>query len=447
MASDSNDHQHESQPFLRQPPHPSPDPPPSKTPEKSPSEPELRDGGHLSPDAGPTLDEGIMQKIAQWSEFSVLTVQLDLPDDEEVAEELHEALAAILVAAADPEQTLWFHWKGPLYGCLLPGSSVKDARNTAAAIQAELARQRQETVTIGIAPFPLIDFSRRQTLANACKALDHAAFFGPGGVAVFDAVSLNISGDRHYQHNRMRSAIAEYENALRLDAGNVNVHNSLGVCRAEMQEYDAAEQCFYTALDLEPEESMATYNLGVVHLLQENHQQALDWFKKAYALNTGTFEIPYHIGKVLVEQDRCSKAIPFLEKSVALRSDNSSAFSLLGKCLDREDRIREAIDAYKRAVKLNPNDAAALSALGRLYDQKGENPDICLTFSRQSVALAPQNGAYRFHLARLYQKHGYPDLAMAEYDQAAALGHDFQSRIDELNAQTDAKDGRATRCA
>ena len=56
-----------------------------------------------------------------------------------------------------------------------------------------------------------------QTLQNACKALDHGAFFGPDACVVFDAISLNISGDRFYQSGDLNAAIDEYHFALTLD--------------------------------------------------------------------------------------------------------------------------------------------------------------------------------------------------------------------------------------
>jgi hypothetical protein len=47
----------------------------------------------------------------------------------------------------------------------------------------------------------------QQIVTNAEKALDHAGFFGPGTITGFDAVSLNISGDRRYQAGDIAGAI------------------------------------------------------------------------------------------------------------------------------------------------------------------------------------------------------------------------------------------------
>ena len=123
-----------------------------------------------------------------------------------------------------------------------------------------------------------------------------------------------------------------------------------------------------------------------------------------------------------------------------LGAENSSVFSMLGKCLVMLKKVPEAADAYKKAVKLNPYDAAALSALGTLYDKVGENPEICLTFCRQSVSLAPDNGAYHKRLARLYHKYDHLEQALASYEKAVELGQDCQRHIIDIRDRMASED-------
>jgi tetratricopeptide (TPR) repeat protein len=436
-----------SQPFLWQTSHPSSDPHPVDPSEEISLETPSMDTT-LKPASTQTPDERVVKQIHHWTRFVSLAVQVDLPDSNEVPGELHSALVSVLKSTAKKHKGIWFHWKGPLYGCALPDFSADQARDAALTVQRKLASKRPETVTIGIAPYPMLIFDGSQTLSNACKALDHAAFFGPGGTAVFNAVTLNISGDRYYQNGQIKSAISEYEDALRINAQDINVQNSLGVCWAELKELTKSRECFQAVLAMEPGEIMATYNLGMVHLFEKNQEKALALFKKAFARNTKTFQIPYQIGKVLMKQKQFAKAKPYLEHAVLLRPDSSSALCLIGYCLAKEKKIPEAIKTLKKAVKINPNDASALSALGGLYDKKGENPEICLTFSRQSVSLAPRNATFRFRLASLYQKYGFPDQAREEYNKASDLGYDCRKKLDELEGCTKTDQGkRSTQCA
>lgn len=446
MDSGTNNQDHQARTFLRDTPHLS-DHGPSTSEGPLEAHPVIVPPPEMQwmPTAPPPRE--ILAQIEELPAFFALAIRIDGLDSSAPPNPLHSVLTDFLNAAENDSQACWFHWEGPLYASLLPVSEGAHPEEFARRVQEHLIQTCKQTVTIGIAPYPLISYTPAHTLTNACKAADHAAFFGPGSCTRFDAVSLNISGDYYYQAGDLQTAILEYEHALKLDPFDVNVHNSLGVCWANQENLAAARECFEKAVTLAPQETMAIYNLGVVHLLEENTAEALSAFQKAFAMDDKTFEIPFQLGKIMVEQKNMEDARPYLERAVELCPDNPKALSLLGQCLADANRTSEAIKILKKAVKLNPNDAAALSALGRLYDDKGENPEICLTFSRQSVALAPDNALFRFWLAHLCQKNGHLDEALNEFEQAAELGYDCTKEIDDLRAALETTGDKKSCCA
>jgi tetratricopeptide (TPR) repeat protein len=92
----------------------------------------------------------------------------------------------------------------------------------------------------------------------------------------------------------------------------------------------------------------------------------------------------------------------------------------------------EAAGAYKKAIKNNPGDAAALSVLGCLYAERGENPEICELFCRQSVEISPEEGLYHHRLGKLYLKHNQLTKALQAFQKAGKLGFDAQKDIQEV---------------
>lgn len=407
-----------------------------------------RSGKHVEPlSPPPAVDQTIISRVDGWEQFAALALRIDPPAQAEPDSALHAVLSDCLESLARQYRAAWFNWDGGLYGCIVPGMDPDAAEPLAQKIQSEMAEHRVETVSIGISGFPLLDFDRAAVLRNACKALDHAAFSGPISIVLFDAVSLNISGDHYYQTGDYDSAMAEYRDALRLDADNINVLNSLGVCQAQQGDLTEARVSFEAALRIDPNEAMAVHNLGVLHLLEKDKSRALDCFRQAFALDNRTFEIPFRIGKLLSEEKAYAEALDFLQTAIALRETSAPAHSLMGRCLACLGRSEEALAAYKKAIKFNPNDAAALSALGTLYDTRGENPDICLTFCRQSVALAPNNGLFRLRLARLYHKHNQLEQALAEYENATTLGCDARQQIAEIQERLGAAEDDKQYCA
>jgi tetratricopeptide (TPR) repeat protein len=312
---------------------------------------------------------------------------------------------------------------------LWPSSSATEGLAAARRLQEQVRLRTGRTVTIGVAAYPTLDYAPAETLENARKAAEHAAFFGPDCRVAFDAVSLNISGDKYYEHGDIPAAIHEFQQALRLDPANVNVHNSLGVCYGVRGDYEQALEAFAQVLSLQNGEYMAVYNMGLIHLLQGRRETALEHFLRAGVLNGDIFEIQFQTGKLRLEMGDPQTALPLLERAARMRPRSGNAQRLLGDCYLELDLPEKAIGAYQKAVKVNPGDSPALSSLGRLYDEKGENPEIALVFCKESVRLSPENPLFRQRLGRLYFKRNRLEEALKEFEQAGLLGHDSAEDI------------------
>ena len=351
------------------------------------------------------VDEALKQMGALG--FSVLMIRPDSRKNSEPGASddpflLHAGF--ILEQFTRPLRAVWGLIHADTLGCVIPENDLPVCRNLAAKIQDLLSEYQKETVSIGIAVYPMAGFSPMDAVLNALKALTHAAALGPGSRVVLDAVSLNISGDRLYQAGDLPGAVEEFQKALQLDPSSVNVHNSLGVCYGMMEMYDAAEAEFDAAMRLKPDEVMALYNMGVIRLLTGRRETALDFFMKAAAIDDGIFELALLTGKLHLETGNPEKARPFLEKALNCRPNSGAALRTLGACFSALNLLREAVAVYTRAVKNNPSDAESFSRLGQLYDAIGENPEIARLFCQQSVAIAPENEIYSQRLHKLMQK-------------------------------------------
>lgn len=404
----------------------------------SPVAPEATPEGQIFP--LPRIKAEIDAQLAPYDRFAVLAIAIHPPVVQGNTTNMPLSMQDCLETIQKDNDGFWFSWQPNLCGYVLSNHDAQSAKGIAQQIIDTLAQTTLDRVTIGLSQFPHLAYDRSDAMQNACKALNHAAFFGPSSIVIFDAISLNISGDLYYQSQDLGTAITEYNAALAIDPENTNVHNSLGVCLAQLENYETARKAFQKALSLDPEEAMAAYNLGVLDLLTHEQEKALEHFYQAYARETKTAEIPFQIGKLLTEQKEYKKAVEYLEATIALCPDWASAYTLLGRCQAAIDQTREAIHSYKKAVKKNPNDADALSALGELYDARGENPDICLTFCKQSVALSPENGLFRFRLAKLYHKYQNLDNALSEYEAANDVGYDTEKQIAQIQEKLATED-------
>ena len=373
--------------------------------------------------------------------FATAVVRIDAPDatagqpddDRPRAGKTHQFLAACLAQLEVETGAVWGWLDWDLFGWILPEADSTAALDRVERLRACLADRCCQTVSVGVAVYPCLRFSKSQMLENARKALDHAAFFGSNQSTLFDDVTLNISGDQRYQHGDINGAMEEFKKALALNPDNVNVHNSLGVCYGVMGAYDAALRCFEAALQRLPDDVMALYNAGLTHLMLGHKERALAFLLKAHGLGEPVFEIAFQTGRLYMERGEPAKARPFLTAATRLHPDAGAAWRLLGECLFALDAIAEAVAAYKRAIKSNPGDAESLSALGCLFDRQGENPEITTIFCEQAVDIAPGNGLFHRRLGALYKKQQRYDDALRAFRRACDLGCDVGAEIEQIS--------------
>lgn len=319
-----------------------------------------------------------------------------------------------------------------LYGVFFGSKRAPECLKLIQHFQMTVKKQTRTTASAGLAECSALSDKPAEMLGRALKALDHASFFGPGSAVIFDAVSLNISGDKLFDKGDIKGSIEEFSKALTLDPSNLNVHNSLGVCYGLCGDYQKATSEFKTVVELDSIEVMSWYNMGFTSMLEGHREKALDLFFKANTINPDIFEIAFQTGRLLVEMSRPEEGKKFLERASQLEPKSAAVFRYLGECYTNLGKIDDAIAAYKKAIKQNPSDAASLSALGCLFDEQGENPEISIMFCRESVKLSPENGLFRYRLGRLYFKQNRPDDALREFKKADLLGHDASEYIEKI---------------
>ena len=392
--------------------------------------------------AGKSFIGHAMAALDSATKFTAMVIRIDnSKNKEKKAANNHAVDLLVDVAQAidklcQSENGIWGQLDQDIYGCFFSDKNEASAPKLSKKIQNNLGKLRKETVSIGAASYPTIDFNKEQIIDNARKALEHATFFGPGSSVSFDAVSLNISGDEMYQKGDIDGAIEEFKTALLLDPTNVNVRNSLGVCYGVQKTYEKALEEFEEAIRLDLDEVMSIYNAGLVNMFTDKKDKALEYFLDADSKEECIFEVAIQTGKLYLEMRKPEKAKIFLEKAVRARPESGLACRFLGECCAAMNMTDDAVSAYKKAIRQNPNDADSLSALGYLYDLQGENPEITTIFCQQSVDIAPENGLFRYRLGSLYLKRDQLKDALEQLQKADALGHDCKDLIKKIKKLT-----------
>jgi tetratricopeptide (TPR) repeat protein len=285
-------------------------------------------------------------------------------------------------------------------------------------------------ISAGIGHFPYADFQKSEILANCRKALLHAAFFGPGAIVAFDAVSLNISGDIFYGDGDLPRAVQEYKRGLVCEAANVNLLNSLGVAYAFLDRHALARESFKKALAVEPGNFMSLYNLGLGEVLRGNIHHSLQCFEQARAVHCEEDgpdvkkDLELQLAKLYCRLGLFDKAYALLTEWYE-SYDNPQlagpALRYLGESCFRLGRSGEAKIWLQKALRFNEFDSEALGLLGLVYLEEGEGDEISLTLCEKSVELNPTDTVLRFGLAKVQAHCGL--LHQARQNLAKCIGN------------------------
>ena len=327
-------------------------------------------------------------------------------------------------------------WVGPdRIGIYLPGADADSAQERGRAIRQRVKSALSTTVQMGISFYPCPGFAKQDMLDNGRKALIHTGFFGPNTQTLFDATSMNISGDRFYESGRLEEAVQEFQSALTLDPDNVNVHNSLGVCYANMGKLEEAVAEFSRVTELEPNDFMAHYNLGCALLSLARKGEAEHAFSLAAELEPDNAAVHFQLAKLCRKQDRLEEALTHLGRTVDLNPNWAKAWRLFGECFLEQGNHEEAMDAFKKALKINGKDGAALSGLALLYGRTEANLEVALSLARRSVELNPASALFVQRLVELLIQNRELEEALAQCERAVAMApqdeqlHRLQEKI------------------
>ena len=294
----------------------------------------------------------------------------------------------------------------------LDGCPVSEAFSWSQEMIARLAGIFPENLlAAGLSCYPCGNFKKSEIPVNCRKALLHAAFFGDSRAIVFDAISLNISGDIYFGDGDLAKAVQEYRRGLLLDANDINLHNSLGVALAMMDKLVPAMQSFERALAINAHNFMALYNLGLAEQARGCKTAAYRFFQLAFShynkedADSGLFDdLSLQLGILAGDLEKHQEALDYLETWLENNKNSPRAGRVLyhlGKARFGVGESRQAMVDLQRALQFNEFDDRAMNLLGILYLKENEGNEIALALCRKSVELEPNNTFYRCNLAEV----------------------------------------------
>ena len=234
-----------------------------------------------------------------------------------------------------------------------------------------------------------------------------------------------IRGRNLQQQGQFRGAIECYERAIAIDPNNSIAYSNLGVIKQQQGELVEAIANYRQALAIEPNLAEVLSNLGSALADAGETTEAIAAYDRALILNPNCAEALINLGLAREVQGELAEAINCYQQAIQLNPNSAEAYLNLGIALekqgDKEGEAREfyaeAIANYQRAIAIHPNYFEALHNLAYASIRQGNIADAIAYYER-STALQPSLAETLINLGNSLQQQGKLDEALAVCQQA-----------------------------
>lgn len=232
-------------------------------------------------------------------------------------------------------------------------------------------------------------------------------------VAPADANPRNNIGTVYLIQKKYGPALAEYEEALKLDPDRMDSLSSIANVLAVQGSQKAAFERVQQQLDRTKNKAQVYQLLGQLSLAAKDYQKAIDNVQKALDLDPNLLTAYPLLAQAYAEQKMFDSAIPQYQKVLQKNPQNIQALVLLGTVYDLKKEPEKANDYYKRALDLNKNAVVAANNLAWNYAEHGGNLDIALGLAQKAREINSEDPGIADTLGWIYYRKGAYGTAVA----------------------------------
>jgi len=210
-----------------------------------------------------------------------------------------------------------------------------------------------------------------------------------------EVTALNLGSVAHIRRGadlervgRLDEAIAEQQEALRVDPGAVQAHINLVALYGRLGRFDEAARHYQAAFAIDSNQADLHYNYGVLLLKQGKASDAEKAFLESVRINPHYADAHNNLGIIYEQQGLLTDAFEHFSAAVAARPDDRAAHFHLGRILANQQKFDDAIQHFlKTLAPEDENTARNLYALGATYARAGDTANA-LTYMRRARAQA-----------------------------------------------------------
>ncbi|MBQ9417939.1 MAG: tetratricopeptide repeat protein [Bacteroidales bacterium] len=221
--------------------------------------------------------------------------------------------------------------------------------------------------------------------------------------------------------NELTNALTWAKRAEAADPQSARAQNAKGIVLFRRGDDNGATQAFRKAMQLDPHNVDACFNLGSLYCYRNKADLAINVLRGGLKEHRQSIKLHYCLGWAFLLKEETEGAIECLERVIALDSGYVNAYNRLGDIYYERGEYRRAVEQYRKAIGKAPDLAEAYRLLGRTYVAMKEYQKAISNYQKATERDRTDGETYRC-IAELYAIKKQPTKARANYKRAARLG-------------------------
>jgi tetratricopeptide (TPR) repeat protein len=192
-----------------------------------------------------------------------------------------------------------------------------------------------------------------------------------------DALVFSQQGLDKYQLKDYSGSVAAFTKAINAQPTNQNFYKMRGTAYEDMGNDIEAEKDFRKTLELNPNDFVASYRLGMVFFRKNDFENAVNWLKISYQNSPDTDLsqlgitnnnilfihkkiITANLGNFLTQLKKYEEGFIYLNEAIKLYPDYPNPYLTKGFALAQTGKVKEGISFLEKAEKLGMKQATGL---------------------------------------------------------------------------------------
>lgn len=183
------------------------------------------------------------------------------------------------------------------------------------------------------------------------------------------------------------------------------------------RDFELAIRLFKRLLQEFPDNLELLHELATTYIRSEQDEQALAIYQQILQKDRNDYGALIGLGGIYRRMGRFEESVNVLERALSLDGDSVQTFYTLGFTYKQMGRFDDALECFDHVIEQNPGDILAYNHLGTIYSLRGDSKNAVASY-RRGLQLDANHPILHYNLAQEYEKIGYYDEVISEYEAA-----------------------------